>query len=40
VVLVPLETTDLLRAVDSIPAVFAIPQDPFIVYASNVFAIP
>jgi tellurite resistance protein TerC len=39
VVLALVETTDLIFAVDSIPAVFAITQDPFIVYSSNVFAI-
>jgi tellurite resistance protein TerC len=38
-VLLVVETTDLLFATDSIPAVFAITQDPFIVYTSNVFAI-
>ncbi len=39
VVLVVVETTDLIFAVDSIPAVLAISHDPFIVYTSNVFAI-
>ena len=39
VVLVTLETTDLVFAVDSIPAVFAVTRDPFLVYTSNVFAI-
>ena len=38
-VLIFVETTDLLFAMDSIPAVFAVTQDPFIVYTSNVFAI-
>jgi len=38
-VLVVVETTDLLFATDSIPAVLAISHDPFIVYTSNVFAI-
>jgi tellurite resistance protein TerC len=38
-VLVLVETTDLIFAVDSIPAIFAITQEPFIVYSSNVFAI-
>ena len=33
------ETTDLIFAVDSIPAILAITSDPFIVYTSNVFAI-
>jgi tellurite resistance protein TerC len=39
VVLVLVETTDLIFAVDSIPAIFAVTQDTFIVYSSNVFAI-
>jgi tellurite resistance protein TerC len=39
VVLLVVETTDVIFAVDSIPAIFAITQDPFIVYTSNVFAI-
>ncbi len=39
VVLVMVETTDLVFAVDSIPAVLAITRDPFIVFTSNVFAI-
>jgi tellurite resistance protein TerC len=39
VVLVLVETTDLIFAVDSIPAIFAVTNDPFIVYTSNVFAI-
>jgi len=39
VVLLVVETTDLLFAVDSIPAVLAITRDAFIVYTSNVFAI-
>lgn len=38
-VILALETTDILFAVDSIPAVLAISKDPFIVYTSNVFAI-
>ena len=38
-VLILIEVTDLIFAVDSIPAVLAITQDPFIVYTSNVFAI-
>jgi tellurite resistance protein TerC len=33
------ESTDLVFALDSIPAIFAITDDPFIVYTSNVFAI-
>lgn len=39
VVLLLIESTDLLFAADSIPAVFAITTDPFIVYSSNVLAI-
>jgi tellurite resistance protein TerC len=39
VVLVLVELTDVIFAVDSIPAVFAITRDPFIVFTSNVFAI-
>lgn len=39
VVLLVIETTDVIFAVDSIPAIFAISQDPFIVYTSNIFAI-
>ena len=39
VVLIVVETTDVIFAVDSIPAIFAITTDPFIVYTSNVFAI-
>lgn len=39
VVLVVIETTDLVFAVDSIPAILSITHDPFIVYTSNVFAI-
>jgi tellurite resistance protein TerC len=38
-VLLMVETTDLIFAVDSIPAILAITQDTFIVYTSNVFAI-
>ncbi|MGA7463424.1 MAG: TerC family protein [Candidatus Korobacteraceae bacterium] len=38
-VLIIVETTDLLFAVDSIPAVLAVTREPFIVYTSNVFAI-
>lgn len=39
IVLLVVETTDLLFAVDSIPAILAITRDAFIVYTSNVFAI-
>ena len=38
-VLILIETTDLIFAVDSIPAILAVTQDRFIVYTSNVFAI-
>jgi len=38
-VLLVIETTDLVFAVDSIPAIYAITDDPFIVFTSNVFAI-
>jgi tellurite resistance protein TerC len=39
IVLVLIEFTDVVFALDSIPAIFAITKDPFIVYTSNVFAI-
>jgi predicted tellurium resistance membrane protein TerC len=39
VALVVIETTDLVFAIDSIPAVFAVTRDPFLVYTSNVFAL-
>lgn len=39
IVLIAIETTDLIFALDSIPAVIAITSDPFIVYTSNIFAI-
>jgi tellurite resistance protein TerC len=39
VVLLIVEITDITMAVDSIPAIFGITRDPFIVYTSNVFAI-
>jgi tellurite resistance protein TerC len=39
IVLLVVETTDVLFATDSIPAILAITRDPFIVYTSNVFAI-
>ncbi len=39
VVLIFIEFTDLIFAVDSIPAIFAVTTDPFIVYTSNIFAI-
>jgi tellurite resistance protein TerC len=39
VVLVVVETTDVLFAVDSIPAIFGITREPFLVFTSNIFAI-
>ena len=39
VVLLVIETTDIVFAVDSIPAILAVTTDPFIVYTSNIFAI-
>ncbi|MGH9594504.1 MAG: TerC family protein, partial [Bryobacteraceae bacterium] len=39
VVLLMVETTDLIFAADSIPAVLAITRDPFIAYTSNIFAV-
>ena len=38
-VLILIETSDVIFAVDSIPAIFAITTDPFIVFTSNIFAI-
>lgn len=38
-VLIMVEVTDLIFAIDSIPAIFAVTTDPFLVYTSNVFAI-
>jgi tellurite resistance protein TerC len=38
-VLVLIETTDIIFAVDSIPAIFAVTDDPFLVFTSNAFAI-
>ena len=38
-VLLLIESTDLVFAVDSIPAIFAVTDDPFIVFTSNIFAI-
>lgn len=38
-VLIMIETTDVIFALDSIPAIFAITRDPLIVYTSNIFAI-
>ena len=39
IALVAVETTDIMFAFDSIPAIFAITTDPFIVFTSNIFAI-
>ncbi|ERM02386.1 hypothetical protein Q644_17025 [Brucella intermedia 229E] len=39
VALIMVETVDLIFAVDSVPAVFAVTQDTFIVYTSNIFAV-
>jgi TerC family integral membrane protein len=38
-VLIAIETTDIVFAMDSIPAIFAVTRDPFIVFTSNIFAI-
>ena len=38
-VLLVVEWTDLVFAIDSIPAIFAVTRDPFLVYSSNIFAI-
>src|SRR3712207_5307607 len=38
-VLLTVEITDLLFALDSVPAIFAVTSDPFIIYTSNIFAI-
>lgn len=39
VALVAVEFADIIFAIDSVPAIFAVTQDPFIVYTSNIFAI-
>jgi len=39
IVLLSIETTDIIFSIDSIPAILAITNDPFIVYTSNIFAI-
>lgn len=39
VTLILIEITDIVFAIDSVPAIFAITQDPFVVYTSNIFAI-
>lgn len=39
IVLLSIEFTDLVFAFDSIPAIFAVTKDPFIIYTSNIFAI-
>src|SRR6185503_17697845 len=38
-VLIMIETTDIAFATDSIPAIFAISRDPFIIYTSNILAV-
>ncbi|HSI06657.1 MAG: TerC family protein [Myxococcota bacterium] len=38
-VLIAIETTDIIFAIDSVPAAFGVSQDPFIIYTSNIFAI-
>jgi len=38
-VLIAIESTDVMFAIDSVPAVLAVSQDPFVVYTSNIFAI-
>jgi tellurite resistance protein TerC len=38
-VLIVVEWTDLVFAIDSIPAIFAITRDPFIIFSSNIFAV-
>jgi tellurite resistance protein TerC len=38
-VLIAIETTDLVFALDSVPAIFGITHDPFVIYTSNIFAI-
>jgi len=39
IALIVVETTDIMFAVDSIPAIFAVTRDPFLVFTSNIFAI-
>ncbi len=39
IVLLSIEVTDLIFAFDSIPAIFAVTRDPFIIYSSNIFAV-
>ncbi|TAH01870.1 MAG: DUF475 domain-containing protein, partial [Sphingobacteriales bacterium] len=39
VVIIMLATTDIIFAIDSIPAVFAISQNPLVIYTSNIFAV-
>jgi tellurite resistance protein TerC len=39
IALIAVEITDLIFAVDSIPAIFAVTTDPFVVFTSNIFAI-
>jgi len=37
--LLSLETTDIIFAIDSVPAIFALTREPFLVFSSNIFAI-
>lgn len=39
IALAAVEVTDILFAIDSVPAVFAVSRDPFVIYSSNIFAI-
>ena len=39
VALLSLEATDIIFAIDSVPAIFALTREPFIVFTSNIFAI-
>ena len=39
IALVAVEVADIIFAIDSVPAIFAVTRDPFIVYTSNIFAI-
>jgi tellurite resistance protein TerC len=39
IALVAVEIADIIFAIDSVPAIFAVTRDPFIVYTSNIFAI-
>jgi len=39
IVLLSLEMTDILFAVDSVPAIFAVTREPLVIFTSNIFAI-